>query len=269
MYKEYVSQLQQHLPTPWQILPQKSTVAEADIIHFFGCWDMKAARLACRARKMGIPYIITLLGGVSAWNNRHPLCKRFLQWAAYQRPMSKRAEALIATTTLEQQYIGHLLPQQKIVHIPNSLFNRLILAEEMAQQVVLVYEQAYRSFEQCRKQKIINALLPKGRVNEQSGTNAIEQLSSEERIVFQILYIHARMPHRNIPQKELHTLYQLLHDTEYNDDTVAFLLHRHHLDRYARQLFQVMTDWTELTEGFMPLPPLEQKNNNVIREYIK
>ena len=56
------------------------TLAEADVVHLLGAWSFKAARIARRARRMGIPYMVTPLGAVSPWNRTHPTggvcCKR-------------------------------------------------------------------------------------------------------------------------------------------------------------------------------------------------
>src|SRR5574344_916204 len=103
MYLDYISQLKKQLPSGYEYLPEDSSLVDADVLHIISCWDKQAGKLALKARKMGIPYIVTPLGGISKWNLQKPFIKRSLQQFIYLRRMIAQAHAIIATT--HQEYI--------------------------------------------------------------------------------------------------------------------------------------------------------------------
>lgn len=244
------------------------TLAEADVVHLLGAWSFKAARIARRARRMGIPYMVTPLGAVSPWNRTHPRWRRLLQTWLYEKRMLTRAHTLIATSEMERSYLLGLKWNPQVFHIANSLLTRTIAPAGMVQLNRQAAGHSLELFEQARTEAVTRAT---AFVDDMTFGEAEsgQTWPNEREIVGQIMRIHLRMAHRNIPDTYIDRLNSLLNHTEYNDDIVAEALHRLGLTRFARSLFGVMATVTGLTEGFMPLPALSSRQGKTIGRYIK
>jgi len=242
------------MPTGFHILDDSEAISEADVLHILGCWDAKAAKLAKKAKKMGIPYVVSPLGGLSKWNMSKPRTKRALQRMRYQKGMIKNAEAILTTTPMEMEYLINLKWNHHIFRIPNAMFISQETLQHMATLMAQVYEKIYNSHEDKRIQSI----------NEK-----INGDDPEHKVVAQIMLIHSRMPHKNIPGTYLTEMHHLLNDTDYSDDIVEQLLRKNKLHKFSCRLFAAMNRKTHLTEGFMPMPPKDDKESKIIEKYIK
>ena len=92
---------------------------------------------------------------------------------------------------------------------------------------------------------------------------------SDDLICRQLLTIYARIPHRDIPREAIDKLHQLLMADNYDEDLLAKEIGQLRLTSFSASLFQSMRDITQLTEGFMPLPPKEGKLAKRISRYVR
>ncbi|MCH3993570.1 MAG: glycosyl transferase family 1 [Prevotella sp.] len=229
-------------------------LSEADLVHILGVWDHKASRLARKAREMGIPYVISPLGGLSSWNLYHPHLKRRFQRSCYQKAMVRKADAVIVTTPLEMQFLRKLKWNYQLYRIPNPILAQFFSESDMRSKMDEVYEKVLARHEEIKAELI----------RKRSGEDTPEHI-----ILRQLLQIHSRMPHRNIPQTYLDALQTLLHDTDYDDDILAEELKEQKILKFSRRIFQVMTTRTGLTEGFMPVESLNDRKVKRILSYCR
>lgn len=226
-----------------------SKLEDADTLLILGAWSRQGARLARRARRMGIPYTLCPLGDLSPESSRRPWLKRGLQALAYQRRMTRGAALVLATTPLEQQSLARagLTGQAALLRY----FAYSSLTTQDAQMDSLDGQQA--------------AVLAR---HEQQKAEAIAR-QTEHPIARQLLQIKSRMPHQNIPQSYLDKLHGLLYAEGYDEDALCAELHRLGLSAYAAAVFQVMSERTGLTEGFMPLPAQKSRKSKEILRFVK
>ncbi|MCH3969251.1 MAG: hypothetical protein LKE47_02205 [Prevotella sp.] len=229
-------------------------LSEADLLHLLGAWDYRASRLAGKARKMGIPYIFSPLGGITPWNMRHPAHKRFFQRLNYQKSMIKYADAVLVTTPLEMQYLKKLKWNFQLYRIPNPVLTHLLSEEEMRSKMEEVYARVLSRHEKFKAEQIRRL----------TGNDSPEHL-----ILRQLLQIQSRMPHQNIPQEYFDALQSLLHDTDYDDDLLTEQIKKLKMEKFSRRVFQVMTSRTGLTEGFMPEESLEDRKTKTMLKYCR
>ena len=255
------------MPKHFHILDSESPLSDADVLHIMGCWDKKAARLAGKARKMGIPYLVCALGGISPWNMSVPKLKRAWQRMSYVKTMLSQADAILTFTQMEFDYHVKLKWNKHIFRIPNALFTRQITLQEMSENTAKVYEKLMADHEE-KTAKLIADKLAKSRAKEKHPHDEAE-IEAETKVVSQIMLIHLRMAHKNIPADYVTTLHHLLNDTEYSDDIVAEMLKKQKLYGYSRSLFATMNRKTHLTEGFMPMPAKDDRLAKEIEKYIK
>lgn len=246
IHRDLISILANELPQDIEVV---SKLENTDVLLIFGAWQIKDSRLARKALKMGIPYLIIPLGHISKWNIEHYLLKRILQTKIYQNTMIKKASAVLTLAKMENTYLKKLKWNTQIFEIPNSLFTRLTTNKDMSEQVYAICRQTLYSYQ--------------SKVEEE--THKI----TDDSIIFHILLIKKRMSHQNIPLSMFQQLHHLLHDTEYNDDELEEKIRKLKLTGFAASLFAVLIQQTGLTEGFIPFPQKRDKLSKTIKKYIK
>ncbi len=254
MYQQYATLLREKMPSSIEILDDQADFADVDILHIVACWDHHASRLAEKAVKMGIPYIISPMGGISPWNLYKPRTQRLIQKFRYQRSMVRKASAILATDELEREFIVESKWNSRVYRVSNCIFTGSIAASDMTHEIAKVYEDVFQHFEKEHAEKIA------AKVNGES---------AEHKVVEQIMLIYDRMPHQNIPMNRVKTLKALLYTTEYSDDEVEKILKKVKLTTFAQQLFAAMSKKVELTEGFMPMAPKNDSRSKTIGKYMK
>lgn len=242
MYAPYIEALSRKLDIA-------QSLVDADIVLIIGAWTMQGARLASKSRKMGIPYIVCPLGDISDRNRKNPHLKRSLQTAMYQKAMYQKAELVIATTPLEQEYLTKLNWNKTISLIRYFGYSQLTSESAMMEDWNDNDTSTLADFERRKAEAIAD--------------------QTKEAIVAQIMQILSRMPHKNIPQKYLDDLHTLLYADDYDEDAINEDLSKLKLSDYAASVFQAMTERTGLTEGFMPLPAKKGRKSKEILKYVK
>lgn len=241
MYKAYIEALRQNFDIA-------QSLVDTDIVMILGAWTMKGARIASKARKMGIPYIVCPLGDISERNRKNPHIKRSLQTVMYQKSTIRQANLLIATTPMEKAYLDKLDWNQHITLIRYFGYSHLTSESAMTDD----WNEADRS--------TLDEF-------EQSKAEAISQVTKDA-IIAQIMQIQSRMPHKNIPQEYLNDLHTLLYADNYDEDAIKEELSKLKLSNYAASVFQAMTEKTGLTEGFMPIPAKKGNKSKEILKYV-
>lgn len=242
MYHPYIEALKQQLNLTQSLI-------DADILLLLGAWDMRSALLARKARKMGIPYIVCPLGDISERNRKNPMMKRTFQHYLYQKTMFKKASLIIATTPLEEKYITKLAYNKNISLIRYFAYSHLTTKGAMQEEWSSQNTSTLSHYEQEKAKTIAT--------------------KTQDPIVAQILQIQSRMPHQNIPQNYLDSLNDLLYADNYDENEVNEELSKLKLTNYAAAVFQVMSEKTGLTEGFMPLPAQQGRLSKKIMSYTK
>ncbi len=225
-----------------------STLSEADVVFIMGIWDVKGARLARQSWKMGIPYIVCPLGDLSTRNRETSFLKRAFQSAAYQKRMYRKAELVIATTPMEQNYLMKLGWNKAVTLLRYFHYTHLTTEGEMQEALQKIGTTTLSHFEK-RKAEIIAS-------------------RTQDAIVAQIMQIQSRMPHKNIPKKYLDDLHTLLYADNYDEDALCAELERLKLSSFAAATFQAMSEKTGLTEGFMPISAKKGSKSKLIMKYV-
>lgn len=241
MYKEYIEALHQNFDIAHSLV-------DTDIVMILGAWTMKGARIASKARQMGIPYIVCPLGDISERNRKNPHIKRCLQTAIYQKAAIRQADLLIATTPMEKAYLDKLDWNKHTTLIRYFGYSHLTSESAMTDDWNEANRSTLADFEQNKAEAIAQ--------------------QTKDAIIAQIMQIQSRMPHKNIPQKYLDDLHTLLYADNYDEDAIKEELNKLKLSHYAASVFQAMTEKTGLTEGFMPIPAQKGSKSKEILKYV-
>jgi hypothetical protein len=83
---------------------------------------------------------------------------------------------------------------------------------------------------------------------------------------FETLY--KEMKHKTAPLSHLSDLYELLRFTSYDEDKFAELINKSGMQNFASRVIGVLEECIGLTEGFMPISPLYDKETDKIKRDI-
>ena len=83
-----------------------------------------------------------------------------------------------------------------------------------------------------------------------------------------LLYLRYQYHRRNIKKQTLQELNDTLNSLEYDEDALNDMLEQLNEEQFAARIMQVLSEDYQLTEGFMPLDPLNDKQTQRIREAI-
>ncbi|MCF0203330.1 MAG: hypothetical protein HUK08_08200, partial [Bacteroidaceae bacterium] len=108
-----------------------------------------------------------------------------------------------------------------------------------------------------------------------SHKSTLETITREEaatkadtEIVELLLKVKHEIFHNTVSQRHLIELYKAFRQTDYNEDTVNVMLKRLGCYQDAARLMQLMKDYYGLTEGFMPMEPLDDKITKRIKDKL-
>lgn len=138
-------------------------LSDYDIIHFFGYWSNSAYKLAGKAYKHNIPYLLTPLGALQPWEMaQHRKSMRFNK----QHQLTSKASAVHVCGKLEQETFTRLGWNKRQELIKNPVLTSQISFEETAQQLINLYQKILDSNARLllneTAQQMIGALLQLG-----------------------------------------------------------------------------------------------------------
>lgn len=254
LYQAHLSILQQHLQGYGEIEPSHEY---PDIVHVFGSWDASAHKKLEQCHKLLIPTVFSSLGQLAPWHfPKCPSPTQVLQTSAQKRA-TQQASALIVWGELEKQEMEKRKWNEQIHVIPNAVTTSLISPEEMAHETIKLYQEVLATHDQLTHQRI------------QEKLNIFPNDDSPEReVCHALLYLRYQYHRRNIKKQTLQELNDTLNSLEYDEDVLNDMLEQLNEEQFAARIMQVLSEDYQLTEGFMPLDPLNDKQTQRIREAI-
>ena len=243
-----------------------------DVVHLFGKPDVAATRYLNRAHRLHVPIIVSPLG-ITNKPSRH-----ILHIATCIHACSPTEAKAIATNGNDNDngndnnpssFIPHL--SSSIITIPNPLLTHSITAEQTASRFAQLYADTIAdNDERVTRQMVANI------------TKAVEEaqlsIPSEARppvafpltsdIALWVLKSQLLIARRKLPHTFLLQFADTLNHQPYNEDQLIALLRAMKLRALMGRLLQVMAETAQLTEGFMPMPPIDDRITEKIRKTI-
>lgn len=221
----------------------------ADVALLLGAWDIKLFSLARKARQMGMPYVIVPLGDLSPWTRKHPMSRWWIKKGLYQKSLTRNAACLVATTPMEKVQLLKLGWNEDARMVRYPRFTRMATDQTLAEGIDTICLSVANDYRQRLTDQIARM--------------------SDNAICRQLLFIYARMSHRDIPREAIEELHKSLMADNYDEDELVAEIARLRLTSFAPALFQAMSQIAQLTEGFMPLPPKKGKLARRINRYVE
>ena len=88
------------------------------VAHFHGLWQPAHVRVAKRCGAMGIPFVVSPHGMLEPWAMRHKAWKKWPYFHLVEKCRLGRADALLATGSLEAERLKQLVPGTRVESLP-------------------------------------------------------------------------------------------------------------------------------------------------------
>ncbi|MBQ6652143.1 MAG: hypothetical protein IJM81_01935 [Prevotella sp.] len=210
-----------------------------DIYHLLGRPDEKITTILRHAYKLRVPVVYS------------PLDTTAMTFSGMERYVS----AIHLNSRIEQRELAKTAYKGKGVLIPNALTTTLITPQAMAGQLHQLYSEVLKLSEEKIRKEIASKV-----------PQAEEPLQV---ICQQVLYARLLIARRRLTRRFLSDLASYLVQTPYDEDKLQELLLALKVYPLMGRLLQLMSETARLTEGFMPIPPLDDKAANHIRQHLE
>ena len=84
-----------------------------------------------------------------------------------------------------------------------------------------------------------------------------------------LINIQHELKHKKLSRAHLTTFYRLLRFGEYDEDKLQRMLKQLKLQKFTARLMQILQETYYLEEGYMPIPPIDDKRTNNIRKSLQ
>lgn len=253
-YQTHLSMLQKYLQRYDEI---ELSHEFPDIVHVFGAWDASADKKLEQCHRLLIPTVYSSLGQLAPWHfPKHPTPTQGLQTSA-QKKATQQASALIVWGGIEKQEMEKRKWNEQIHVIPNAVTTSMISPEAMVHETIRLYQEILNAHDQLTHQRIREKL------------NIFPNDDSPEKeVCHALLYLRYQYHRRNIKKQTLQELNDTLNSLEYDEDVLNDMLEQLNEEQFAARIMQVLSEDYKLTEGFMPLNPLDDKHTKRLREAV-
>ena len=83
-----------------------------------------------------------------------------------------------------------------------------------------------------------------------------------------VLNIRYHLRANTLSMRHIADLYDVIRYEDYDEDRLVKVLKRVRTNKLATRLLQLETEYLYLTEGFLPLPPLDDNGTQAIRNIL-
>lgn len=92
---------------------------------------------------------------------------------------------------------------------------------------------------------------------------------TENKLTVMLINIQHELKHKKLSRGHLTTFYRLLRFGEYDEDKLQRMLKQLKLQKFTARLMQILQEAYYLEEGYMPIPPIDDKRTNNIRKSLQ
>lgn len=213
-----------------------------DVLHLFGNWSVKALHTLEKARQKLIPTIFTSLDGLQAiaapTATELPLVRKTVQ----------SASIIHTCGPVESELFSRYIAPTRIKCIENATLSNRLSVAEMGYRFCRLYRELAMEHEQHIKAQIDHTI-----------EKTQEQDESIRHICSNLLYAHYAMRRGHIPQSLLEATARMLLQNDYDEDRLSVDTERIDLYRFTARILWVLGEKQLITEGFMPIEPLHDK----------
>lgn len=225
-----------------------------DIVHVFGLWNKHYADIITEFVSHEIPVVFTSLDGLPALIGKR--CK-MSACAYYIRKITQETIITQVCGTTEEGIVKSVSKKAQLRIIMNPSYTSLTSREELLDSM----EQLYENVANIHEKRI--------RSHIRSRVEALTHCDDTvKEICVQMLYLKYLLHRGCIPRGFIKELASILTASDYNEDKLATTTRRLGIYKMASRAIQVMDNLGILTEGFMPMSPINDKQTRKMEQCI-
>lgn len=218
--------------------------SDFDIFHAIGAIDQSLAKKITNTHRHLIPIVSSPLATISPWQTTS------------KTSCLKHSPFLHAIGAAESQYLKHKYPHATIIMIKNPTVTSEISSSQMAHGFYQLYQQAIHTHDENMRADI------KKKVDSICNDVKDENINI---LLNKFLYIRYKYLRHQIRKHELEELATVMIQTDYDEDLMSNILEQMKIYNFVASLEEVLSQFTSLTEGFMPIP---QGHNSLTKKII-
>ena len=227
------------------------------LIHVFGAWNAQTSKRITQAHRRLIPTVYSPLGELAPWWFHQQKVRLSPTKLLAQKNATKKATTVLVWGENERRSIQQRQWSDCVSLIPNPILTATITPQDCLEQLVTLYEQTILEHDQRMRQAIAKKM-----------TVIEEDAPLEKEFCTQVLYLRYQYHRRNISKAALAQLATSLMTVDYDEDALVQMLITLHEEKFTARILQLLEEDKQITEGFMPLNPLDDKHTKSLREAV-
>ena len=218
-----------------------------DFLHVIGLPTSSVIRHLQQERERLIPIAYSPLGTIAPWSK-----------ASFPKTLGKYV-AWHACGKHEYEYLQQQFTQTTITWLKNPVTTTGPTMTEFASAMQGFYQEVLDHHEEYVWHMIHQRM---------SQLHLQEEQHTLCQVLQQILYVEYKFKRKQILSSNIEELGRLMHETNYDEDELAKNLQLLKVHGFMASLEQVMEERQLLSEGFMPIPPLQNRLTKNINKTI-
>uniref|UniRef100_A0AB33JHL9 Uncharacterized protein n=1 Tax=Prevotella sp. GTC17260 TaxID=3236796 RepID=A0AB33JHL9_9BACT len=240
---QYISTMQHELTLEGTNFEDNKSV---DLIHIMGKLDLALLRLIKTANSKKIPILYSPLASIVSW-----------QHSPLQYALKKCHLTFHATGKHEKQYIQQHFQPHEVYLVKNPIVTNDGASSDLYKQLLELYTKVTSEHDQQIRRQI------KQQVDQFESTDHQLQTLCNEFLYAQYLF------HRDsLNPAFAQQLADKMQTADYNEDLMGEILQKLEIYSFVASLEQAMLQTTTLTEGFIPIPAIDNRTARKIAEMI-
>ena len=218
-----------------------------DLLHVIGLPTSSVIRHLQQERERLIPIAYSPLGTIAPWS-KIPFPKTLGKYAAWH-----------ACGKHEYEYLQQQFTPTTITWLKNPVTTTGLTMAEFASAMQGFYQEVLDHHEEYVWHMMHQRM---------SQLHLQEEQHTLCQVLQQILYVEYKFKRKQILSSNIEELGCLMHETNYDEDELAKNLQLLKVHGFMASLEQVMEERQLLSEGFMPIPPLQNRLTKNINKTI-
>ena len=218
-----------------------------DLLHVIGLPTSSVIRHLQQERERLIPIAYSPLGTIAPWSK-----------ASFPKTLGKYV-AWHACGKHEYEYLQQQFTQTTITWLKNPVTTTDLTMAEFASAMQRFYQEVLDHHEEYVWHMIHQRM---------SQLHLQEEQHTLSQVLQQILYVEYKFKRKQILSSNIEELGRLMHETNYDEDELAKNLQLLKVHGFMASLEQVMEERQLLSEGFMPIPPQQNRLTKNINKTI-
>lgn len=215
-----------------------------DIVHMFGQWSLRSEQKIKEWVKLKIPVIFTSIDGMSSLiHSQTSIVKKIVT----------ASTSICVSGPKEQNILLSRFGATNIQIIANPLVTSTITEKEFANKIYETYQKQIEEFD-----KDIRRGIQKQMVKLKEKNDTISKICST------LLYAQYQVHRKDLRKSVIDELVQTLMTEHYDEDKVCKDLKALDIYRFSQRMMSVAQQYATLTEGFMPVPALDDDTTSQI-----